>query len=108
MINDELNKGVGAAKPLAMEYLRQYCMREMLYGIFYCILAILFSSMLGFAAGKLFWSASKQEDSDLAGAVLCMGTFVALVAILAFWTGSDAGVTHIGHSLAPLPSLLGK
>lgn len=107
LITGELEKGVSAAKPLALEYLRQYCAREMLYGVFYCILALMFSAVFTIGAVKLARSVGDADD-DTRGFLYGVATLFMFCAVLAFWCGSDAGVTHIGYALAPLPSMLGK
>lgn len=109
MITDNLGKAGEAAKPLALEYVRQYCAREFAYAILPAIIGIGF-----WIAGSIFcrqcWEysdAEKLNDDDKYGS-RALGCVFLLGAFLLGWLALDSSIGHVGNALAPLPSMLGK
>ena len=101
-VMDRLGNGVNSivesAKPLAIEIIRQYALREYVYSG----LCFLFAIFLGVMAHIAYKSADKDASSDdNSVCYIAMGfLFIAMCVALVFC------VISFGNAVAPIPSIL--
>lgn len=106
LITSELGKGIDVAKPVANEYLRQYCSRELMFGITFHIIAFTIVGLVIFG-WRLIIKTREQRDNSLEDILpTCTISSIGLIAIamILLWNG----IAHIGNYIAPLPALIGK
>jgi hypothetical protein len=103
LITNELSKGVETAKPLALEYLRQYCARELMYTIASFFICLISSGILAFTIKffKKSYSIMGDESKVVSFLSIVIWTIVALVSFI-------CGIGSLGNYIAPLPSMIGK